>query len=88
MRRADHVVTNQPRTEVYLPCSSDEVRAWVDRIDVESPVGLLDDDYVTTEWRPLHAGAELTFLLDGHPLHTIAIFGSPNELELEIERNA
>lgn len=91
MRPADTATSNHPRTEVYLPCTSDEVRSWVDRVDVESPVSWAqgdDDSYVTTTWRPLHAGAELTFLYAGMPLHTIAIFGSPNEHELEIERRA
>jgi hypothetical protein len=77
---------NQPRTEIYLPCSSDDVRRWAANVEVESPIGKVGEDYVQFECTAqLHAGVEITFSLDGLPLHTLAVFGSPNSEERAIE---
>lgn len=78
---------NQPRTEIYLPCSADDLRSWALNVGSTSPVGSTPaDDYVEVQVEiDLHAGIELTFTVDDLPLHTVAIFGSPNEAELEAE---
>lgn len=77
---------NQPRTEIYLPCSSDDVRRWAANVEVESPIGKVGEDYVQFECTAqLHAGVEITFSLDGLPLHTLAVFGSPNDAERAVE---
>lgn len=78
---------NQPRTEIYLPCSSDDVRRWAANVAEASPVGQMPfQDHVRCEVSAqLHAGVELTFSIDGYPLHTLAVFGSPNSEERAIE---
>ena len=80
---------NQPRTEIYLPCSSDDVRRWAANVEVESPVGTVGDGYVQWEvTREIHSGVELSFSLDGLLLHTLVVFGEPNEQEIAIEQEA
>lgn len=81
---------NQQRTEVYLPCSSDDIRRWVSNIDVENPIGRTVADGVVRleQTADLHAGVELTFQLDGLPLFSLALFGEANDLEREMEMGA
>lgn len=77
---------NQPRTEVYLPVAADELRTWAVNMQAENPIGMSELGIVDLELTDtLHAGVELTFKADGVPMHTLAIFGSPNEAELEAE---
>lgn len=80
---------NQPRTEIYLPCTSDDIRKWVERMAVENPIGQVGDGYVSLDQtRDLHGGVELTFALDDLPLFSLAVFGEANDSEREMEMGA
>jgi hypothetical protein len=64
------VTSDRPRVEFDLPgTTTDELRRWAQRIEVENPIGLVITD------QPL-AGVELSFVMDQRPVFTLAIFAT------------